>query len=338
MKTTIKWGIIGLGKIAHKFADDLRLVPDAHLHAVASSDTQRAADFAQKFGVTHHFGSYEAILDCPDLDVIYIATPHPQHCDITLMCLERKIAVLCEKPMGMNAHEVRKMTESARQNQTFLMEAIWTRFIPSFQEMLSLIGNNAIGHPLSMTADFGFFAPFNPNNRIWNKDLGASALLDIGIYPIFLAQTLFGKPTKIQAMATMSATDIDANCAINLQYVGGEIALCHATILADTPVVATIYGEKGSLFLHSRFHHADKITLKMYGDTEPANPLVRDTVFELPFEGRGYHFEAAEVNNCLKNNQLESSALPHQFSLDLIETLDAVRREMGLVFQKHDIF
>jgi predicted dehydrogenase len=331
MKSTINWGIIGLGKIAHKFASDLKLVPDARLHAVASSNNQRATDFARQYGAQYHFSSYEGLLNCPHLDVVYIATNHPQHCAVTLMCLKKRIPVLCEKPFGMNAHEVKMMIDTAKANKTFLMEALWTRCIPAFQKAMNLVKNGTIGRPLSIKADFGFAAPFNPNNRIYNKDLGASSLLDIGIYPILLSQSVFGgKPTRIQAMAQMSVTDIDETCAMNLQYAEGGIAMCHSSVVADSKIEAFIYGEEGVLHIHSRFHHPQKLTVTLYHGRGEEN-------YFLPFEGNGYQFEIMEVNKCLKNSELESTIIPHSFSTDLIETLDAVRKEIGLVFPKYDV-
>jgi predicted dehydrogenase len=155
-------------------------------------------------------------------------------------------------------------------------------------------------------------------------------LLDIGIYPILLAQSIFGKPTAVQAMATMSQTGVDETCAMNLQYANGEIAMCHSSVVADTNIDAIIYGEKGVLYFHPRFHHSQKLTIKYFNN-------MGEETYSLPFEGQGYQFEAMEVNKCLKNNQLESGIMPHKFSVDLIETLDWVRREIGLVFPKHDI-
>lgn len=328
MTTQINWGIIGLGKIAHKFAHDLRFVKDAQLHAVASTDSQRSADFAKQYGASYHFSSYEALLNCPHLDAVYIATPHHLHCVNTLMCLRRRIPVLCEKPFGMNAQEVRQMIDMAHTNQVFLMEAMWTRFIPSFQRALELIQSGVIGRPLSMKADFGFFAPFNAESRIFNKDLGGGSLLDIGIYPIMAALSIFGKPAKISALATMSQTDVDETCAVNFQYDNGAIAMLHSTVKAHTNIEAFIYGEKGVLYIHPRFHHSEMLTVKLYNGQEE--------ILSLPIDGHGYQFEAMEVNRCLINNALESSIMSHQFSLDLIETLDAVRREIGLIYPKHD--
>jgi predicted dehydrogenase len=247
------------------------------------------------------------------------------------MCLKKRIPVLCEKPFGMNANEVKTMIETAKANKTFLMEALWTRCIPAFQKAMTLVKNGTIGRPLSIKADFGFAAPFNPNNRIYNKDLGASSLLDIGIYPLLFAQSVFGgKPTRIQAMAKMSVTDIDETCAMNLQYADGEIAMCHSSVVANTEIEAFIYGEEGVLHIHPRFHHPQKLTVTLFHGRGEEN-------YYLPYEGNGYQFEIMEVNKCLKNNQLESQIVPHSFSIDLIETLDAVRKEIGLVFPKYDV-
>ena len=329
MKSQINWGIIGLGKIAHKFAQDLRLAPNARLHAVASTNNERSADFAKQYGAQYHFSSYEALLNCPHLDVVYIATPHILHCANTLLCLRKRIPVLCEKPFGMNAKEVRMMIDTAKSNQTFLMEAMWTRFVPSFQKALEIIQLGIIGKPLSMKADFGFYAPFDANSRIFNKDLGGGSVLDVGIYPIMAALCIFGKPLKINALATIGQSGIDEACAINFQYGDGAIAMLHSAINAHTNIEATIYGEKGVLYIHSRFHHSKALTVKLYSGKE-------ETI-SIPYEGHGYQFEAIEVGNCLKNNQLESKVMTHAFSLDLIETLDAVRKDIGLVYPKHDI-
>jgi predicted dehydrogenase len=328
LKAQINWGIIGMGRIAHKLAQDLRFVPDAKLHAVASTDMQRAADFARQYGARYHFGSYEAILNCPHLDVVYIATPHVLHCQNTLMCLRRRIPVLCEKPFGMNAHEVKQMIDMAHTNQTFLMEAMWTRFMPSFRKMLELVKSGVIGRPLSIKSDFGFYAPFDIKSRLYNKELGGGALLDIGIYPIMAALSVFGKPLTINALANMTSTGVDDTCVVNFQYADGAIAMSHATVTANTNIEAAIYGEKGMIYLHPRFHHSKALTVKLHDG--------REEKYEFPYDGFGYQYEVMEVNNCLKNNQLESKIMHHAFSMDLIETLDAVRKLIGLEYPNHD--
>jgi predicted dehydrogenase len=324
----INWGIIGLGKIARKFAADLQLVPNATLHAVASTSAERAHAFAAQYQVPHVFESYEAILDCPDLDVVYIATPHRFHCENTLMCLSRKMPVLCEKPIGMNAYEVQQMMNASIQNKTFLMEAFWTQFIPAFKKAMNLLQSGVIGKPLSIKADFGFAAPFDVEKRAFNKDLGGGSLLDIGLYPVFLALEVFGKPIDIQAFAQFSTTGVDATCAILLKHNQGEISMLHSTFTSLTNTEAYIYGEHGTIHIHPRFHHPEKVSLQVHG-----KPLKE---FSMPYNGNGYQFEIEEVNRCLKKNVLESSLLPLSKSALLAETLDKIRAKIGLVYPKHD--
>jgi predicted dehydrogenase len=329
MKTEINWGIIGLGKIAHKFANDLRYVPNARLHAVASTDGQKAAEFAKQFGARYTFSSYEGLLNCPHLDVVYIATPHVLHCVNTLMFLRKRISVLCEKPLAINTHEVQMMLETARTNQTFLMEAMWTRFMPSFQKAINLVQSGAIGTPLSLKADFGFYAPYNADGRVFNKNLGGGALLDVGIYPITAALSFLGVPDTIQAVAHIGKTGVDETCSLQFQYQNGAIAMLHASVVTDTRVDCIIYGEKGTIYFDPRFHHSKGLTVHYYtGQNER---------FEYPYDGFGYQCEAIEVQKCLINNQLESSTMPHMFSLDLMKTMDEVRKQIGLVYEKHDI-
>ncbi|MDX1911788.1 MAG: Gfo/Idh/MocA family oxidoreductase [Saprospiraceae bacterium] len=177
------WGIIGLGKIARQFAEDLQRLPNARLHAVASTSTERATAFAQEFNATHAFGSYEEIVGCPDLDVVYIATPHPLHAENTLLCLENGLPVLCEKPFAMHYDEARRMVAAARRNRVFLMEALWTRFIPATETAINMVENGEIGRLHTIRADLGFNMPFNPASRVYNKSLGAGSLLDLGICP-----------------------------------------------------------------------------------------------------------------------------------------------------------
>lgn len=329
MKTKIHWGIIGLGKIAHKFAQDLRLVPDAKLHAVASTDRERSNAFAEQYHVPYAFGSYEAILNCPHLDVVYIATPHVLHYSVAMMCLRRRIPVLCEKPLAMNEKEVRKLVETARSNYTFFMEAMWTQFIPAFRKSLELVQSGLIGRPLSIKADFCAKFPYDLKGRAFNHDLGGGSLLDIGIYPIMLALSVFGKPSKIHALATMGESGVDYSCAVNFQYDDGAIFMGHSSMMHHSRIEASIYGEKGIIHIPTRFHHPKTVLLEREDSTLET--------FNIPFEGHGYQFEAAHVTNCVKASQLESPVMTHQFSIDLISLLDAVRAEIGLVYPKHDL-
>lgn len=325
MKETINWGIIGLGKIARHFVNDLKLVSNAKLHAVASRSEAKAKDFATEFGASHAFGSYDDLMSCPDLDVVYIATPHIKHCENTLMCLKNKIPVLCEKPFAMNSSEVKKMIDTARANDTFLMEAIWTRFLPNTMRIVELIESGIIGDLVSLKADFGFKATVNLEGRLYNKALGGGSLLDIGIYPLFLAQLLFGNPQEIKAFAQIGETGVDENCSMLLKFSDTQHAILDSTIVNHTPTVAYIYGTKGRIKIHRRWHEADSFTLFEL-DKEPKQ-------FSFDHEGaKGYKFEAEHVMKCLQEGKKESNLLPLSFSMDLMNLLDRVREEIGLVY------
>lgn len=329
MERIYNWGIIGMGKIARKFADDLRLLPNAKLHAVASASLERAQAFASDYEVPHAFGTYEAMVECPDLDIVYIATPHALHYTCTMLCLSYRIPVLCEKPFAMNAHEARKMLDLAHHEQVFLMEALWTRFMPSFQRMLELVKTGAIGTVHTVKSDFGFKLPLDPDSRLFNKTLGGGALLDIGIYPVMLALSLFGKPdaAHIQAAATFTETEVDDTCVFTFQYPEKRIALGHATVAAYTPVEATILGTDGSIHLHPRWHHTTQLTIASYHDRDVTT---REEHF--PYEGWGYWMEAKHVMECLDANLKESPTVPLDFTLALAETLDLIREKVGLSY------
>ncbi|HFC00904.1 MAG TPA: Gfo/Idh/MocA family oxidoreductase, partial [Phaeodactylibacter sp.] len=244
-KKTFHWGIIGLGKIAHKFAQGIAVLENASVYAVASRTPKKAKDFARQYNVEFYYNSYEDLMYCDGIDAIYIATPHVFHFENTMLCLRHKIAVLCEKPFAINNRQVQKMVATAKANNTFLMEALWTRFLPSIEKVLELIANDVIGEVHTIKADFGFKAKFDPQNRVFNNALGGGALLDIGIYPLFLALLIFGKPNNIQASAKTGTTYVDETCAMILDFPKNKIAILHATIIADTPTEAFIYGSKG---------------------------------------------------------------------------------------------
>lgn len=321
----IRWGILAPGKIAHKFAHDLQLVPGATLHAVASRSLERAEEFARQYGAHHAFGSYEELTACPDLDVIYIASPHSEHCAHTLLCLEKNIPVLCEKPFAMNLPQAKKMVEAARSHDVFLMEAIWTRFIPMFEETLRMLGEGTIGDLKTIRADFGFRANFPPESRVFNPALGGGSLLDVGIYPIFLATLLWGKPEQIQAKAIFGKTGADDSCGMIFTYPGGRFALLDSSIVIQTDTEAFLYGELGTMHLHSRFHQPQELSISFY--ETPSGEHVR-----MPYSGNGYFHEIVEVNECLRQRKKESAKLPLDFSLMLMEVLDAARKAAGIVY------
>lgn len=310
------WGILGIGKIAHKFAADLALLPNAQLYACGSRSAERAQIFAQQYGAPHFFGTYEALAACPDLDIVYIATPHASHCEASLLCMEHGKAVLCEKPLALNRKEAQRMADAARSNGVFLMEAIWTRFMPPTLQVLEWIQEGAIGRVRAVKADFGFPAAFDPKGRLFDPALGGGALLDIGIYPSVLALLVLGVPARIEAAASFGPTSVDEDTGMLFAYEDGALAHLHANLRYSTPIEAFIYGEQGTIHLHSRWHHTRQLTL-MPTEGEP-------TVLHYDYPGLGYQFEAAEVMRCLDAGLKESPALPIEFSLQLMGILDEV--------------
>ncbi len=326
MHQIIRWGIMGLGKIAHKFAEGLAFVPDSRLVAVASRSPEKAAAFAQKFAVEYFYATYEAMLENSELDVIYIATPHSLHHQNTLQCLEKGIAVLCEKPFAMNLAQVKAMTALAKQKKVFLMEALWTRFLPSFEKVRQMIQSDEIGNIRLIQADFGFKAPFDPNARLFNKSLGGGSLLDVGIYPVFLALSLLGKPAQILATAQIGSTGVDESCGILFKYETGALAVLSSSLVAQQSVEAHIFGDKASIHMSKPFHAPQT---KLSRIEQPAS----EQFIEITQEGNGYNYEAAEVGNCLRAEQLESHAMPHSLSLELMEVLDKIRAEAGIFYE-----
>ena len=316
-KKIINWGVIGPGKIAHKFVQDLLTLPNARLHAVASRSLERAQEFANQYDAPHAYGSYDELGNCPDLDVVYIATPHSEHAKNTILLLNKKIPVLCEKPMGINQQEVQQMISVARDQQTYLMEALWTRFLPAFQKLIAVIEAGRIGEVLTLKADFGFQADFDPKSRLFDPVLAGGALLDIGIYPAFLATLLLGKPNQIKAMAHVGSTGVDEANAILLKFPSGKMAILSSTILHESPTVAEIYGTKGKIIIPSRWHEAKTFTLIDANGEEEA------FVFDYP--QRGYHAEAAAVMADLTNNKQESNLWSLDKTLDLSILLDQIK-------------
>lgn len=322
MSKTYNWGIIGLGRIAHKFAQDLQRLPNARLWAVAATDVERAAAFAGQYNAPHHFGSYEEMVQTPGLDIVYVATPHVLHKDNTLLCLRHKVPVLCEKPFAMTQAQARQMVEAARQSDTFLMEAMWTRFMPTIQQALTWINEGRIGRVHSVKADFGFRAAFEPEGRLLNKALGGGALLDIGVYPAFLSLLILGYPTQIKAMAFMGPTGVDEELGALLAYPDGKMAHLHTSIRAKTKTEAFIYGDEGVIHLHSRWHEPTTMSLLLEGQ--------RPELVNFEYPGLGYLYEAAEAMKCLEQGLKEHPDLSLDFSLQLMQLLDEIRIQAGV--------
>ncbi len=318
---SIKWGIIGCGKIAHKFAEDLLTIPNAVLHAVASRDLIKAKNFGKTYNAFSCYGSYEELVLNPDVDVIYIATPHVFHFENTLMCLHHKKAVLCEKPFAMDINQVKEMITVAKENQVFLMEALWTYFLPHYQYVLGLVKSEELGSIKSLKADFGFVSNFNPNGRMFNKKLGGGSLMDVGIYPLFAALSILGYPEEINAKATFGETGVDNTCTMQLQYKGNITASLFSAITQQTNTELILELEQGTISINNKFHEPSSISITK---NEAKQTL------EFPVDVNGYKFEAMHVHEMLAQNRIESTIMTFEKSLQLIELLDSVRGKIGL--------
>ncbi len=320
---TIKWGILGLGKIAGKFATGLKDVEGAELYAVASRSKSKAEAFAKEYNAIKLFSSYEAMLKDEALEVVYIATPHVFHHQQTLLCLDHKKAVLCEKPFAINKEQVEEMIAKAKKENVFLMEAMWTQFLPHFEFVLDLIESEKYGKIKNLKADFGFPAPVDLDKRLYNKDLGGGSLLDIGIYPIFMAMSALGTPEKIQASAKFSETGIDTECDMIFEYKNGVEAELGSSIVKQTPTAAIIQFEKATITLITRFHEPTSVKIQ--------TPESEETK-EFKVDSNGYNFEAEHVQKMLLEGKTESTEMTFAKSLQLIELLDKVRDQIGLEY------
>lgn len=322
--TPIRWGILGPGSIAEQFARGLAAAPGAELAAVGSRSIVRAESFAERYGFERAWGSYQELVSDPHVDVIYVATPHPFHYPASLLCLEAGKAVLCEKPFTVNAEEALHLIELAETNELFLMEAIWTRFLPLFVEIRRLITEGAIGEPRMVTADFGFSHGGGPEHRLFNPDLAGGALLDVGIYGATLASMVLGNPDRISSLAVLGDTGVDEVSGVTFAYDDGAMAQFNCAVNVATPNEATIIGTKGWIKIDRHWWKGERMSIHRDG--------CPDDVIEAPMEGNGYNYEAGEVMRCMRAGLIESPVMPHAETLATIKTLDAIRAQWGLSY------
>lgn len=325
MAEEFKWGILAPGKIAGKFAEDLLKLPGHRIDAVGSRSLDRAALFAQRFDVPRIYGSYEELWHAKEVDAIYIASPHSGHFEHAIRSLEAGIPVLCEKPLAINSQQVKMMIEAAEKHQVFLMEALWSRFLPAVEQALEWISSGKIGEIQGVKADFGFY-PSNrdPEGRLYNPNLAGGALLDIGIYPIFLALLVMGKPTGIIAKGVIGNSGVDEEVMLVTEHDKNQYGQLHASIRNDTKTEGFIYGSQGVIHLHTRWHETTSLAFLPHGGVPE--------IMHFDNLGWGYGWEAKEVEKCVRKGALESSKWPLDQSLALMEVMDEVRRQIGLQY------
>ncbi|MEE1963291.1 Gfo/Idh/MocA family oxidoreductase [Allomuricauda taeanensis] len=323
MESKIKWGIVGPGKIARKFASDLQLVEDAIITGVGSRNLQRAQEFADEFHVPHVFGSYEELFQSSEVDVLYIATPHNFHKELAIRAMENGKHVLCEKPLGINGKEVAEIVEAAKKNKVFMMEALWSRFNPAIQRVKKLVDEGKLGQITYLHADFAFYAlDRDKDSRLLNPNLASGSLLDIGIYPVFLAYLILGMPERIEAMSTFHGNGTELQTSMIFQYPEAQ-ALLYSGFRGRSKMEAEISGTEAEVYLRPRWHEANGFSLVKNGEAEE---------FDLPVRGTGYFYEIMEVNQCIREQRIESGSWSHQNSLDIAELLDTIRKKCGISF------
>jgi predicted dehydrogenase len=316
MTETLRWGVIGSGSIASSFAADLALTDSGRIVAIGSRHQHSADRFADRYGIPNRHPSYQALVEDPEVDVVYVATPHPMHLGDALLALGHGKPALVEKAFTMNAAEARTLVDAARSEGLFVMEAMWTRFLPHMVEIRRLIGEGALGGIVAVTADIGKWFPSDPASRLFAPELGGSALLDLGVYPVSFASMVLGRPDRITALVDPSFTGVDGQTSMLFGYHTGSHAVLTCTSAASSPTRAAIVGTEASIEIDRGFYRPAGFTVvSRSGST---------TRVELPHQGRGLRHEADEVARCIRAGLTESPVMPLDESVAIMETLDAV--------------
>ena len=328
MKKRYKWGILAPGKMAAKFTNGLKILENAELYAVGSRERGRAEKFANEHGFKKYYGTYEELAGDPDVDVIYIASPHSHHRDQALLCLKNRKAVLCEKAFALNGIEVDEMITEARHQNVFLMEALWPPFQPYYNKTLEILQSGVLGKIIHLHGYFSFNPPYDPSDRKFNLALGGGSLHDIGIYPVIDALTFMGVPDGIKATATFGETGSEESISAIFKYADGRMATIYSSFRTNIGIGCDILCEKGNLTVSRGRDMNQRVIFGLHGREKET------FVFSPP--ALGYHWEAEEVMSCLDKGLTESPVVPLSFSIDLMKTLDNIRNAAGIVFPGRD--
>ncbi|HZL55310.1 MAG TPA: Gfo/Idh/MocA family oxidoreductase [Solirubrobacteraceae bacterium] len=316
MSEPLRWGVIGAGGIAAVFAADLELTDSGRVVAVGSRDLARAESFADRFAIPNRHGSYEALVADGDVDAVYVATPHPMHRADAELALRAGKPVLLEKPFTVTAAQARELVALARERGLFLMEAMWTRFLPHVARIRELLAEGALGEIVTVIADHGQWFAEDREHRLFAPELAGGALLDLGVYPVAFASMVLGQPTEILSMVTPAFTGVDGQTSMLLGYASGAHAVLTCTLAAKSPTRAAIVGTRARIEVEGDFYAPSRFTLTSR-DGEQVS-------FDGSREGRGLRFEADEVARCLREGLLESPLMPLDESVAIMETMEAV--------------
>ena len=319
----MRWGIAGPGSIAVGFANGLQLLDDAELVAVGSRSKERAQDFALRYDIPNVHGSYDDLAADPSVEAVYVATPQSSHEQDTIRFLEAGKHVLCEKPFALNEAQGRRMVDAAHRSGTFLMEAMWSRFLPAYRELRVLLDEEAIGEALFVEADFGMRRPFDPTDRLYDPARGGGGLLDLGVYPVQLASLVLGTPTSVAAIGRIGDSGVDEQVAAVLAHSGGRLAVVKTSLIANLSLTARIAGTDGVIEIPAFMHCPGSITVSQGRDRR---------VIDTSWEGDGLRFQVVEVHRCVAAGELESPTMSHAESLSILRTLDTIRNQIGLRF------
>jgi predicted dehydrogenase len=331
----IGWGLVGAGGISDQLARALSYVPEARLVAVGSRDAAKAQAFIAAprgteaaAGPVRAHGSYQALVDDPEVDVVYIGTPHPDHIDTMRLALAAGKAVLCEKPFTLNRREAEEAVALARRHDAFLMEAMWMRYVPAMVELKRLVAEGAIGELVSVSADFGFSAADLPaTHRVLDPALGGGGLLDIGIYPLNLAAFLLGDIVAAQADAELGPTGVDVHTVFNLRHAGGQRSQGMSSLRSTTGGHATILGTDGHIVITPPFYAAQQLQLARGIRSWEETPV---EIIDLPWRGTRYVHQVEEVHRCLRAGLAESPVMPLDETVTLVGWMDTMRAQFGL--------
>jgi predicted dehydrogenase len=320
---TINWGIIGPGGIATRFAQAMTVVEGGEIVAVASRSLDRARAFADRFAIPSSYDDAQSLVSDRRVDAVYVATPHSRHEADTLLATEAGKHVLCEKPFAINATQAGRMAAAARSKGTFLMEAIWSRFLPAYRALADVLSAGRIGEPLLVEADFGFRAPVRPEGRLFDPALGGGALLDLGIYPIQLCSMVLGPPSRVVADGVIGTTGVDEQVVAVLHHPGESLGVAKAALRVPMSCRGRISGTDGAIELPAFMHCPDHIVVSAGGTTE---------TLDGSYEGDGLQFEIAAAQACIEQGRTESDLMPLDESISLAGTLDLIRARIGLSY------